>query len=67
MAVTTLSKGSHSIRDQQWRYIRYVNGDEELYDYETDPNEWKNLAERPEYASIKKKLARWLPKEGDPK
>ncbi|MHC4070725.1 MAG: sulfatase-like hydrolase/transferase [Planctomycetota bacterium] len=67
VAITTHSQGSHSIRSQRWRYIRYVNGDEELYDHQTDPNEWSNLAERPEYGSVKEKLARWLPKEGDAK
>ncbi|UCC64063.1 MAG: sulfatase [Anaerolineae bacterium] len=67
VAITTHSQGSHSIRDQRWRYIHYVNGDEELYDHETDPNEWNNLADRLEYASVKKKLTRWLPKDGDAK
>ena len=27
-----------------------------------DPNEWTNLADNPEYADQKKRLARWLPK-----
>ncbi len=63
-AITTLSKGSHAIRDERWRYIRYANGDEELYDHRKDPNEWNNLANRAEHGSIKKKLAQWLPKEG---
>ena len=53
--------------DQRWRYIRYVNGDEELYDHETDPDEWNNLAARPACGSIKKKLTRWLPRDGDNK
>lgn len=62
-AVTTHTQGSRSVRDQRWRYIRYVNGDEELYDHEGDPHEWTNLAARSEFASVKKKLARHLPKE----
>lgn len=60
-ALTTHGHGNHSIRSRQWRYIRYANGDEELYDHEADHNEWNNLADQPEYASIKKEMAKWLP------
>ena len=61
-AITTHTRGSHAVRSQRWRYIRYANGDEELYDHKTDPNEWHNLADSTEHASIKKKMARLLPK-----
>ena len=68
IALTTLTKGSHAVRSERWRYIRYANGDEELYDHKTDSNEWKNLAALPEYDAVKKKLARHLPeKEGKKK
>lgn len=60
-AVTTLSRGSHAIRNERWRYIRYANGDEELYDHQADPNEWNNLANQNEYEPVKRNLARWLP------
>jgi hypothetical protein len=50
------------VKDARYRYIRYVNGDEELYDHASDPNEWTNLATSPEHAEIKAKLAaRLLP------
>jgi arylsulfatase A-like enzyme len=62
-AVTTHTKGSHGVRSERWRYIRYANGDEELYEHRTDPNEWSNLADRPEYASVKRKMTRWLPRQ----
>ncbi len=62
-ALTTHTAGNHAVRSERWRYIRYANGDEELYDHNSDPNEWKNLAAKAEWASVKKKLARWLPKE----
>lgn len=42
-AVTTFSE-HHAIRTERFRYIRYVDGSEELYDHENDPNEWDNLA-----------------------
>jgi arylsulfatase A-like enzyme len=65
VALTTHTKGSHAVRSERWRYIRYANGDEELYDHQSDSNEWKNLAASPEYAAVKKNLAKWLPeKEG---
>lgn len=33
-----------SVRTRRWRYIRYNNGAEELYDHDTDPKEWNNVA-----------------------
>ncbi len=60
--VTTYGRGNHAVRSERWRYIRYCDGSEELYDHENDPMEWTNLANRPESAPVKAKLARWLPK-----
>jgi arylsulfatase A-like enzyme len=37
-------KGNRSIRSNQWRYTRYIDGSEELYDHNSDPSEWTNLA-----------------------
>ena len=61
-AVTTFHKDNHSIRSETWRYIRYANGGEELYNHDTDPYEWTNLAKDPQYASVKANLARFAPK-----
>ena len=36
--------GSLAISTETMRYIRYANGDEELYDIVLDPFEWKNLS-----------------------
>ena len=60
-AITTASQNNHSVRTDRWRYIRYANQSEELYDEHADPNEWKNLAAEPSLASTKAELARWLP------
>ena len=49
-----------------WRYIRYADGGEELYDEAADPQEWKNLAGNPELASIKAELAKYMPKVNAP-
>ena len=61
-SITTWGKGNHAARGQRYRYIRHPNGEEQLYDHKTDPNEFTNLADNPELASVKKQLAKWLPK-----
>jgi iduronate 2-sulfatase len=40
-------------RTERYRYIHYNNGKEELYDHHNDPNEWTNLASKPEYKALK--------------
>ncbi len=60
-AVTTFGFNNHAGRTEGWRYIRYANGDEELYDETADPKEWTNLATRPEHATKKAELAKLLP------
>jgi arylsulfatase A-like enzyme len=62
LALTTFHQNNHSVRSETWRYIRYANGDEELYDHSADPNEWKNLAADPKHAALKAQLAKALPK-----
>ena len=59
--VTTFDPGNVSLRTRRWRYIRYADGSEELYDHERDPNEWRNLASLPGYREIKERLAKDLP------
>lgn len=65
-ALTTHGRGNHAVRSERWRYIRYRDGSEELYDHEADPMEWRNLAEAPEYLAIKAGLAAIVPKEEAP-
>jgi len=62
-AVCTHGKGNHAVRDAQWRYIRYADGSEELYDHSKDPYEWTNLASEVGMSDIKTKLGAVLPKE----
>ncbi|MEW6158666.1 MAG: sulfatase, partial [Verrucomicrobiota bacterium] len=61
-ALTTFHRNNHSLRSESWRYIRYAEGGEELYDHRNDPYEWTNLAHRPEHAALKTQLSEWLPK-----
>ena len=41
-----------AVRSNRWRYIRYRDGGEELYDHQTDPGEHTNLAADPKFAPI---------------
>ncbi len=61
-AITTSNQGNHAVRSVRWRYIRYADGSQELYDMKADPNEWKNLAGDPAHAQVIRAHARWLPK-----
>ena len=61
-ALTTFGNNNHAVRSDRWRYIRYSDGTEELYDRSKDPMEWKNLAGEAQYASVKTEHAKWLPK-----
>jgi choline-sulfatase len=65
-AITTHNQGNHAIRTDGWRYIRYADGSEELYDVQADPNEWTNLAGDTKLADVKRDLAKWLPKKDLP-
>lgn len=65
VAISTLGQNNHSIKDERWRYIRYADGSEELYDHKTDPNEWCNLAIHniiPSHTEIIERLKKHLPK-----
>jgi len=65
-AVTTQGRNNHAVRSERYRYIRYDNGDEELYDHQHDPGEWDNLAGDSKHNAVKKELAAWLPKVNAP-
>jgi arylsulfatase A-like enzyme len=64
--VSTYGRGNHAIRDADYRYIRYRNGDEELYDHRRDAYEWNNLAKDRAYDTVKQRLAQFLPKQDAP-
>ncbi len=62
-AITTHNPGNHSVRSHRWRYIRYADGSEELYDHSRDPHEWSNLAGNPDYSGVIEEHAKWLPRD----
>ena len=61
-AICTWGRGNYPVRTKDWRYTRYYDGGEELYSHANDPDEWTNLANNPEHAAVKKRLAEKLPK-----
>ncbi len=65
-AITTHGRGNHAVRLGPWRYVRYADGGEELYDHRDDPREWKNLAKDEKHAEVKRRLAKCLPEKEAP-
>lgn len=65
-AITTHGPNNHAVRTERWRYIRYADGSEELYDMAADPHEWTNRAADPKVNDTKRELAAWLPKTSAP-
>jgi hypothetical protein len=57
------SPGNFGISTKDWRYIKYVNGGEELYNIKNDPYEWRNLANEDLHLSTLKRLRSRSPKE----
>ena len=39
-----------------------MNGDEELYDHQSDANEFYNIAKQPGNRSLMDSLQKWIPK-----
>ncbi|HUS87072.1 MAG TPA: sulfatase [Bacteroidales bacterium] len=61
--ISTLGHNHYSVRKEEWHYIIYDNKEEELYNLKTDPEEWYNLAGRPESKEVVEDLKEYLPKE----
>ncbi len=64
--ITMLGDHHYSVRKNKWHYILYDGKEEELYDQEKDPEEWNNLAAKPEYAEKIIELKQYIPKEQKP-
>lgn len=65
-AITTANQNNHAVRSKRWRYIRYADGSEELYDMKSDPNEWHNLANNKDFADVVRQHRSWLPEKNVP-
>ncbi|MDA7976266.1 MAG: sulfatase [Pirellulales bacterium] len=55
----SLHKG-HSLRTDEWAFMRYSDDSEELYDMNNDPLQFTNLAGKSEFQEIKNSLATQL-------
>ncbi len=64
--LTTMGFKNHSLRGPRYRYTRYADGTEELYDHKTDPMEWKNLAAQQTMEPILARFRPLLPKHNEP-
>lgn len=58
-AYSVTNKGA-VIRTDDWAYLRYQDGSEELYDMRRDPQQYSNLAKIPNYRSKLEEMARML-------
>jgi len=65
-AITVHELQHMSVRSNQYRYIRYIDGSEELYDLFNDPKEWDNRIGDPSFEPIRKRLSAELPKQFAP-
>lgn len=61
-ALTTHGYGNHALRSEDWRYIQYSDGSEELYDEGKDPQEWTNLAGNKDYRPVLAEFREMVPK-----
>lgn len=60
-AITTYGEGRFSLRSGPWRYIRYPDGGEELYDHRDDPHEFDNRADDAATASQRAEFRKQIP------
>lgn len=63
-AITGWQRASFAVQTERHRYIRYGDGSEELYDHQTDLDEWTNLARKPETEPLRRERAGLLVKIG---
>ena len=55
-AALSFNRGGHGLRSDRWAYLRYKNGDDELYDMEKDPEQFHNLAKNKEFTAIRNEM-----------
>lgn len=59
--LTTHGRGNHAVRNERYRYLRYADGGEELYDMSVDPRQWRNLADTEANAAVVASFRKLLP------
>lgn len=63
---TTYGRANHSIRSARFRFMRYEDGSEELYDLQTDPHGFTNLATSEDHQEIVRRHRAELPTHDEP-
>jgi arylsulfatase A-like enzyme len=66
-AICTFGPNNHSLRGDRYRYTVYADGSQELYDHQSDPHEFQNLAHgdgprSAQHRAVIERMSRWLPK-----
>ncbi|MEN8247381.1 MAG: sulfatase-like hydrolase/transferase [Bacteroidota bacterium] len=51
---------NYSLRSKQYRYIKYGDASEELYDHDVDAYEWNNVKDNPDYQSVLEEMRQEL-------
>jgi len=64
--ITTFGFMNHTVRTEEYRYIRYSDGGEEFYNEKTDPYEWDNRASSGDFDRQKAELRKLMPAENAP-
>ncbi len=62
-AICSHGPGNNVVITEQWRFIQYADGSQELYNIKNDPHEWTNLALQDGYEPVIKELTKFLPKD----
>jgi len=60
-AITTYGRNNHAVVAEEFRYIKYEDGSEELYNRNEDAEEWNNIANDAGNYNVKSELAKFLP------
>ncbi|MEY3369566.1 MAG: hypothetical protein RLZZ361_236 [Cyanobacteriota bacterium] len=59
--ITVQDFGNYAIRNDNWKYIKYIDGSEELYKIDIDSNEFHNLAQIDKYQVYKNYFKKYIP------
>lgn len=67
-SITTEAGGSFTVNDENYRFTKYNDGTQELYDLKKDPMEWTNLIRLNDKEALKAKakLEKWIPNTSAP-
>ena len=54
--LVTYEKGNVSARKNEWNFIQYIDGSEELYNHKSDPHEYRNIINNVENVAVVNEL-----------